>query len=42
MNSIKFCADINKAGLPFATVTEGTFKGLCFLLDSAFKGDLKY
>lgn len=34
MSSIKFSADINETGLPFITVTEGVFKGLCFLLDT--------
>lgn len=34
MDNIKFSADINKTLLPFVTVTEGTFKGCCFLLDT--------
>jgi len=34
MNSIKFCADIRKTSLPFVTVSEGTFKDFCFLLDT--------
>lgn len=42
MNSIKFCADINKTGVPFINVTEGVFKGLSFLLDTGSDSNILF
>jgi len=42
MSNIKFSADINETGFPFITVTEGTFKGLCFLLDTGSENNILF
>lgn len=34
MKTIDFLFDLKKIGLPFISVTEGVFKGLCFLVDT--------
>ena len=34
MKTIDFLFDLKKISLPFVSVTEGVFKGLCFLVDT--------
>lgn len=42
MQNIKFIADIRTTGLPFVSITEGTYKGLNFLVDTGSTHSLLY